>query len=116
MNGFMYEAFNESCILLDKKRIPDGEGGFAEQWTDSVNFEAAIAFDTSMEARIGAKQGVTSRYTVTVPRGFKLEFHDVFRRLSDGKIFRVTSDGDDKVTPPSASFSFSQVTAEEWNI
>ena len=116
MNGFMYEAFNESCVLLDKKRIPDGEGGFTEQWTDSVNFEAAITFDTSMEARIGAKQGVTSRYTVTVQRGLKLEFHDVFRRLSDGKIFRVTSDGDDKVTPPMASFSFSQVTAEEWKI
>ena len=116
MNGFMYEAFNESCVLLDKKRVPDGEGGFIEQWVDSVSFDAAITFDTSMEARIGEKQGVTSRYTVTVQRGLKLEFHDVFRRLSDGKILRVTSDGDDKVTPPMASFAFSQVTAEEWNI
>lgn len=116
MNGFMYEAFNESCVLLDKKRVSDGEGGFIEQWVDSVRFDAAITFDTSMEARIGEKQGVTSRYTVTVQRGLKLEFHDVFRRLSDGKIFRVTSDGDDKVTPPMASFAFSQVTAEEWNI
>ena len=105
-----------ACVLLDKKRIPDGEGGYTENWTESVEFEAAIAFDTSMEARIGAKQGVTSQYTVTVPRGFKLEFHDVFRRLSDGKIFRVTSDGDDKATPLSASFSFSQVTAEEWKL
>ena len=105
-----------ACIFLDKKRIPDGEGGFTAIWVDSVNFDAAITFDTSMEARIGSKQGVTSRYTVTVQRGLKLEFHDVFRRLSDGKIFRVTSGGDDKVTPPSASFSFSQVTAEEWTI
>ena len=104
------------CILLDKKRESDGEGGIRETYTESVPFEAAIVFDTSMEARIGSKQGVTSRYTVTVPRGFKLEFHDVFRRLSDGKIFRVTSDGDDKVTPPSASFAFSQVTAEEWSV
>lgn len=105
-----------ACILLDKKHAPDGEGGFTETWVDSVNFDAAINFDTSMEARIGTKQGVTSRYTVTVQRGVRLEFHDVFRRLSDGKIFRVTSDGDDKVTPPSASFAFSQVTAEEWKL
>lgn len=105
-----------ACILLDRTRTPDGEGGFTDQWTDSVAFDAAITFDTSMEARIGSKQGVTSRYTVTVQRGLKLEFHDVFRRLSDGKIFRVTSDGDDKVTPPMASFSFSQVTAEEWKL
>ena len=105
-----------ACILLDKKHAPDGEGGFTEIWVDSVSFDAAISFDTSMEARIGTKQGVTSRYTVTVQRGVRLEFHDVFRRLSDGKIFRVTSDGDDKVTPPSASFAFSQVTAEEWKL
>jgi hypothetical protein len=38
----------------------------------------------------------------------------VFKRLRDGKIFRVTSDGDDVVTPESASFHFAQVTAEEW--
>ena len=46
----------------------------------------------------------------------KLEYHDVFRRLSDGKIFRVTSDGDDVQTPKSATFQFSRVTAEEWEL
>jgi hypothetical protein len=38
----------------------------------------------------------------------------VFRRESDGKIFRVTSDGDDKKTPPSAGLDMRQVTAEEF--
>lgn len=104
------------CVLLDKKRKPDGEGGYITEWTDSVEFDAAITFDDSMQARIGAKSGVTSLYTVTLPRGFKLDFHDVFRRVSDGKIFRVTSDGDDKHTPDRASFQVSQVTAEEWTL
>ena len=67
-----------------------------------------------MQARIGEKSGVTSLYTITTDKSVKLEYHDVLKRLSDGKIFRVTSDGDDKVTPPSASFQFSQVTAEEY--
>lgn len=102
------------CVMLDKKRAPDGEGGFVVEWTESAEFDAAIAFDSSMEARIGAKSGVTSLYTVTLPRGVALEYHDVFRRLSDGKVFRVTSDGDDKHTPARASFAVSQVTAEEW--
>lgn len=106
----------EPCVMLDKKRKPDGEGGYITEWTDSVEFDAAITFDDSMQARIGAKSGVTSLYTVTLPRGFKLDFHDVFRRLSDGKIFRVTSDGDDKHTPDRASFQVSQVTAEEWEL
>lgn len=100
--------------LLDKVRISDGEGGFIENWIDSVVFKAAITFDTSMESRIAEKQGVSSRYTVTTGKNAKLEFHDVIKRLSDGKVFRITSDGDDKQTPKSATFQFLQVTAEEW--
>ena len=104
----------EDVFLMDKRREPDGEGGFITSWVESVEFQAAITFDTSMESRIAEKQGVSSRYTVTTPKSAKLEYHDVIKRKNDGKIFRITSDGDDKVTPGSASFQFAQVTAEEW--
>ena len=69
-----------------------------------------------MEARVADKQGVTSLYTVTTRKNMTLEYHDVFRRIRDGKIFRVTSDGDDKHTPASANLNMRQVTAEEWSI
>ena len=104
----------EDVVMLEKNRVPDGEGGFTVEWVDGVSFKSAITFDSSMEARTAEKQGVTSLYTVTVPVNAKLEYHDVFRRVRDGKVFRVTSDGDDKITPASASFQFAQVTAEEW--
>ena len=104
----------EDVVMLEKKRVPDGEGGFTVEWVDGVSFKSAITFDSSMEARTAEKQGVTSLYTVTVPVNAKLEYHDVFRRVRDGKVFRVTSDGDDKITPASASFQFAQVTAVEW--
>ena len=105
----------EDVVLMEKMREPDGEGGFLPAvWVDGASFKAAIVFDSSMEARTAEKQGVTSLYTVTVPRNAKLEYHDVIRRLRDGKVFRITSDGDDKITPPMASFQFVQVTAEEW--
>ena len=104
----------EDVVMLEKKRVPDGEGGFTVEWVDGVPFKAAVTFDSSMDARTAEKQGVTSLYTVTVPVNAKLEYHDVFRRVRDGKVFRVTSDGDDKITPASASFQFAQVTAEEW--
>ena len=45
-----------------------------------------------------------------------LQYHDVFRRNRDLKIFRVTSDGDDKHTPASATLNMRQVTAEEWSL
>ena len=101
-------------VLMEKTRKSDGEGGFIVNWIDGVVFDAAITFDTSMESRIAERQGVTSRYTITTNENAKLEYHDVIRRLSDGKVFRITSDGDDVQTPKRASFQFLQVTAEEW--
>ena len=103
-----------TVVLMEKTRQPDGEGGFITEWVDGVAFEAAITFDTSMKSRIAEKQGVTRRYTITTNKNAKLEFHDVIRRLSDGKVFRISSDGDDVQTPDRATFQFLQVTAEEW--
>lgn len=106
----------DKCVILNKATIADGYGGYEKTWTDGAEFSAAIVFDTSMEARVADKQGVTSMYTVTTGRNMTLEYHDVFRRVRDGKIFRVTSDGDDKYTPASASLDMRQVTAEEWEL
>lgn len=108
--------FSSSCVVMEKKRVPDGEGGFTVDWAEGAEFKAAITFDNSMEARAAEKQGVTSTYTVTAPKNAKLEYHDVIKRLTDGKIFRITSDGDDVQTPERATFQFMQVTAEEWKL
>ena len=102
------------CVIVDRTTQPDGEGGTLTNWVEGAAFNAAITFDNSVEAKAAAVQGVTSLYTVTVPKRVKLEYHDVFKRLSDGKIFRVTTDGDDKITPERASFQFAQVSAEEY--
>lgn len=112
----LLQEYMEPCRLIEKKRVPDGEGGFTTSWADGIEFQAAVVCDTSMQARAAEKQGVTSLYTVTCGTNARLEYHDVFRRLSDGKIFRVTSDGDDVQTPKRATFQFSQVTAEEWEL
>lgn len=107
----------EKCILLNKSSTPDGYGGRRDIWQESdFDFNAAIVFDTSLEARRAEKEGVTSLYTITTEKSIKLEYHDVFKRISDNKIFRVTSDGDDKYTPASATLNMRQVTAEEWNL
>jgi DNA polymerase III sliding clamp (beta) subunit (PCNA family) len=103
-------------VAMEKTRVSDGEGGFIVDWVDGAVFKAAITFDTSMQSRIGEKQGVSSRYTITTHKNARLEYHDVIRRLNDGKIFRVTSDGGEKVTPARATFQTSVVTAEEYTL
>lgn len=102
------------CVMMHKTTQDDGYGGEITIWTDGASFDAAITFDTSMEARTAGAQGVTSMYTVTTRKSKVLEYHEVFRHVSDGKIFRVTSDGDDKFTPASATLNMRQVTCEEW--
>lgn len=110
--SLLQEALEE-CVLIDKTTQADGYGGVVTSWVEGAPFTAAITFDTSIEARVAEKQGVTSRYTVTTSKALVLQYHDVFKRKRDGKIFRVTSDGDDKFTPASSSLDMRQVTAEE---
>jgi hypothetical protein len=106
----------ENCIMIDKRSMPDGYGGTKSTWVDGAPFDAAIVLDTSMESRLAEKQGVTNVYTVVTQKSVNLQYHDVFRRLRDNKIFRVKSDGDDKTTPKSATLNMRVVTAEEWEI
>lgn len=112
----LIDDFMDKCIMLNKVTTADGYGGYITTWTEGAEFDAAITFDTSMQARTADKAGVTSLYTVTTSRALTLEYHDVFRRVRDGKVFRVTSDGDDKFTPASATLDMRQVTAEEFTL
>lgn len=103
------------CVMIRQTRRPDGYGGYVVTWTEETTpFKAAITFDNSIEARVAAVQGVHSLYTVTTRKDKVLMYHEVIKRLSDGKILRITSDGDDSATPASASLNMRQCTAEEW--
>lgn len=106
----------ESCTMQDKTTVADGYGGVITVYNDGAKFDAAIVLDNSMQARAAEQQGVKALYTVTTNKSINLQFHDIFRRNRDGKIFRVTSDGDDDKTPASAYLNMRQVSAEEWSL
>ena len=113
--SLLSEAF-EPFVMIDKTTVSDGYGGFTVVYTQGASFQAVAVFDTSVEARVAGVQGVTSLYTITTSKDNNLQYHDICRRNSDGKIFRITSDGDDKKTPPSATLDMRQVTAEEFKL
>ena len=108
----LIDSFKVPCTLVEKTRVPDGEGGWTTAWADGAPFEAAIVLDSSINARVAEAEGVTGVYTVTVDRNVQLDFHDAFRRDSDGQVFRVTKVNDP--TPGVATFQFNQYQAEEW--
>lgn len=110
----LVDVWKTECKMMDKTTVADGIGGFTHQWVEGAGFMAAIVKDNTMQARIAEQEGVTELYTVTVDKNIELDFHDVFKRVSDGQIFRVTSNITDAKTPSVASFQFGQVTAERW--
>lgn len=106
----------EKCTILTSRTVSDGIGGTIDTNTDGKSFMATIVFDNSTEAKIAQAQGVRNLYTVTTGREITLRFHDIFRRERDGKTFRVTSDGDDKLSPAVSTLNMRQVSAEEWSV
>lgn len=103
----------EAFVFMDKTTVPDGYGGYKTEWKVGAGISAAAVLDTSMEARIADKQGVTALYTITTRKNINLQYNDIIRRSRDGKLFKIKSDGDDKATPNSAGLDMRQVTAEE---
>jgi hypothetical protein len=112
----MMEQYGHECQLYEKRRVPDGEGGWDTQYVEGMKFMAAITYDNTLNARVAEKEGMMALYTVTTDKAMPLAYHDVFRSLDDGKVYRVTSRGKDKQTPAMASFQVSQVAAEEWTL
>lgn len=115
MNTF-WESQMDDCVMLEKTSESDGEGGRRIVWHETMPFKAAIVLNASVEALTAQAAGVTSLYKVHVFRELTLEYHEVFKRVKDGKVFRVTSDGDDIKSPLSSFINMSTVTAEEWRL
>lgn len=112
----LLESAFESFAMVTKTAVSDGYGGFSSTWQLGNVFQAVATFDNSLEARVAAVNGVTTLYKIITRKDITLNFHDVVKRLSDGKIFRVTSDGEDKKTPKPATLNMRVVTAEEWRL
>ena len=56
----LLDEAKDACVMLDKRTVADGYGGYMTEYVEGVTFDAAITFDTSIEARTAEKQGVTS--------------------------------------------------------
>ncbi len=110
----LYEEAMEACVLLTEKHTPDGSGGTVTAWEDGVSFRAAVVLDTSAGIVAGDMARVQNVYSVYVDPADALSYHAVFRRVSDGRVFRVSSEG--KTAPARASFRLSVCTAEEWEV
>lgn len=98
----LLDDFARPCVLMEKTRKPDGEGGYITTWQEGAEFLNYQALDTSMEARRAEKEGVTSLYSALVDKVVPIEYNDYFRDTSTGETYRVTSDPKEREAPKSA--------------
>ena len=110
----LLDDYGRTCVLLEKTNVPDGFGGYETAWKDGIEFQNYQTLESSVEARIAEKQGVTSVYNALVSKAVPIEYHSVFRDTTTGETYRVTSDPSDKQAPKSASFDLKFFTAERW--
>ena len=108
-------AHADKFVILDRKTT-NGAWGPIVEWHDGLEFQCLLTLNSSMEARIAEQAGVTSLFTGLIDQDTPLEFHGMFRRVSDNAIFRVTSEPKDDETPSVASFSLKKFSAERSEI
>ena len=112
----LLENAYEDFSVINKTIVDDGYGGTTIIWTEGITISGVMVYDGGAQSRIAQALGSTSSYTFTVKKSILLDYHTVLKRKSDNKIFRLTSDSDDKKTPPSAGLNMRQYSAEEWSL
>lgn len=115
MSNLVYDSMEPSHII-DKTTTMDAYGSVKTKWVEGAPIDVAYSFDSSTASRIAAQEGVKNRYTLMTKRAIVLQAMDVIKRDSDGKIFRITSDGKDNKTPTIAGLDLRAVEAEEWEL
>ena len=102
------------CKIMNHIRENDPAGGYTDTWSEGAKFPATIIKNTTTEAEIAERQGVKEIFTVVTRIDFTLAYHDVFKRISDGQIFRVTGNTKDSEAPARSTVKIGKVTAEKW--
>ena len=115
LSNLLYQIMTP-CKLMNHVRTDDPLGGYTEVWTEGATFDASITKNSSTEATIAERQGVSEIFAVVTKRSFLLNYNDVIKRVSDGAIFRITSNAKDKEAHPASTVQIAMVTAERWEL
>ena len=104
-----------ACVIMDRVTSNDGYGGYKRTWKDGAGFDAIITENSSVEASVAAQMTSSTYFGVKCRRNVPLEYHTAFKRLSDGKTFRIKNSESVK-TPSFSAMDMKQLEAEEFEL
>jgi len=110
----LLDSMMTPCKVMNHVRTDDAFGGYTEAWTEGASFDATIIKNSTTEAIIAEKRDISEIFTIVTRKSFMLDFHDVIKRVSDGQIFRITSNARDSEAPDMSTVPITKVTAEKW--
>lgn len=108
----LLDYYARECVHKCKTTTNDGEGGYHTEWTDGMTFINYQALDTSTEAQIAEKQGITAFYNVLVEKNVPLGYGDYYQDVKSQQIYRITSEPSESYTPNSSSLDLKFFSSE----
>ena len=112
----LMDEYTVNCVLLVKQRIKDGVGGYKTVWTDGEAFTAAFEYESAPEITVAEQQGVARTYRIYVDKTLDLDYHEAFRRVGNGQVYRVTNPGTDRHTPAFSRLNKRLIEVEKWQL
>lgn len=114
----LLESMMDACVMMDKTTVSDGMGGIVSVWVEGAEFQAYVRKESAPEITVAEQTGAKEMFTVVVPMTVSLEYHDVFKRVRDGAIFRLTSNTRDGETSKTAStpVQVARANCERWEL
>jgi hypothetical protein len=112
----LLDEYTVECVLLTRTRIDDPVGGYRIVWADGVHFQAAWEYQSAPEITVAEQQGVARTYNIYVDKTLDLDYHEAFRRVDNGQIYRVTNPGTDRKTPSFSRLAKRLIEVEKWEL
>lgn len=112
----LMDEYTSKCVSLTKTIVEDPVGGYAVKWVDGTQFDAAWEYESAPEIIVAEQEGVERTYRIYVDKTLGLDYHDAFRRVDNGQVYRVTNPGTDRHTPSFSRLNKRLIEVEKWEL
>ena len=112
----LLDDYRYPCVVMYKVPVPDGIGGFVNEWHDGAEISVVFEYNASTEMLLAEKAGTKRSYRVYVPKNVDMAYNDRFRRVKDGQIFVVTNPGTDRFTPKGSDLNLRALEVERGDL